>query len=160
MSLLPNDGNQQTTYVSSYKMETMSELYNIKLISDGTFLLPYKLTDCYQKHYPILMEKLYSTEYQTGSFWGGRNTIELVIHEDKILIPQQLQNTLLNSIKCISFILDYIKQRRWFANTCSGHSLDNFSRRKSHNVMYANVKNGQQNNTVRFRLGSRGNTVE
>ena len=39
LSLLPNNGNQNTTHESTYTMETMSELYDIDELIDGTFTL-------------------------------------------------------------------------------------------------------------------------
>ena len=78
LSRLPNNINQETTHESTYTMETILELYNIKELPDGTFPLLFKLIDRYLREDPFLTEKLKCAEYQKGSFCGGCNTIELV----------------------------------------------------------------------------------
>ena len=37
ISRLPNKGNQKTTHESTYTMETMSEIYDVKELTNGTF---------------------------------------------------------------------------------------------------------------------------
>ena len=64
-------------------MENMSELYDIKEMSGGTVPLSFNLTDLYQQEDSILMGKIKCAEYQTGYFFIGRNTIELVMYKDK-----------------------------------------------------------------------------
>ena len=58
ISRLPNNGNQETTYESTYLAETMLELYDIEELPEGTFTISFKLKDRYQREYPILTEKL------------------------------------------------------------------------------------------------------
>ena len=53
--------------------------------------LSFKLIDRYQRECPTLMKKITCVEYKKGSFRGGRNTIKLIRHKNKIFIPQQLQ---------------------------------------------------------------------
>ena len=43
LSLFPLNINQETTHESTYKTETMSELYDIDKLIDGKFPLPFKL---------------------------------------------------------------------------------------------------------------------
>ena len=69
----------------------MSELYDIKELSEGMFPLYFKLIDHYHREDSILMEILNSVEYIKGCFCGIRNTKNLVMFNDKIVIPQLLQ---------------------------------------------------------------------
>ena len=41
-----------------YRTETMSELYDIKELPEGTFPLSFNLIDRYQREYPFLTENL------------------------------------------------------------------------------------------------------
>ena len=91
LSRLPNNGNQKTTYESTYTTETMSGLYDIYEVPEGMFLLSFNIIDLYQREYPFLSEKLNSAEYQEGYFRGGRNTVKNVTYKNKIFIPQKLQ---------------------------------------------------------------------
>ena len=72
-------------------METMSELYDIKKLTEGTYPLSFKLIDHYQSDESLLMEKLKCTEYHKGYFRGGWITTELVTYKYKIFIPQKIQ---------------------------------------------------------------------
>ena len=83
-------------------MKTIPELYSIKEIPDGTFPLSLNLKYRYHLEDNLLMEKLNCTEYQTGYFRGGQNTIELVTYKDKIFIPRQLQKYV---VKCYHIYL-------------------------------------------------------
>ena len=74
-----------------YTTGTMSELYHIEELPEGTFPLLLNFIDRYQQGDPFLTEKLKCKKYTKGSFCGGQNTIELVTYEDKIVIPQKLQ---------------------------------------------------------------------
>ena len=58
LSRLPNNGYQDTTHESTYTTETMSELYYIGELSEGTFPLSFKLIYRYQQEDQILTEKL------------------------------------------------------------------------------------------------------
>ena len=49
LSLLPNNGNQNTTHESTYTMETIPELYDIDELIDGNFSLSFKIIDRYQR---------------------------------------------------------------------------------------------------------------
>ena len=75
----------------TYTTETMSELYYIKELPEGMFPLSLKFIYRYQQEFPILTEKLNSAEYIKGSFSGGRNTINIVTVNDKIVIPQFIE---------------------------------------------------------------------
>ena len=48
LSLFTNNKYQETTHESTYTTETMSEIYYIKELPDGTFPLSFKLVDHYQ----------------------------------------------------------------------------------------------------------------
>ena len=72
-------------------METMSEFYNIDEIPYGAFPLYLKLVYHYKWEDPFLLEKLKCAEYQKAYVGGGRNTIELVMYKDKIVITHNLQ---------------------------------------------------------------------
>ena len=74
-----------------YTTETMSELYNIKELPEGTFPISFNLIDRYHREYPFLTEKLKCTEITKGSFRGGRYTIAFIRYKYKIVIPQKLQ---------------------------------------------------------------------
>ena len=74
--------------------ETMSEIYDIEELPDGTFTLSFNLIDRNQREEPFLTEKLNCEKYEKCYFRGGLNTIELVTYEDKIVIPQKLQKYL------------------------------------------------------------------
>ena len=91
LSRLLNNINQETTRESTYTTETMSELYDIKELSEGMFPLYLKLIDHYHREDSILMEILNSVEYIKGYFCGIRNTTNLVMFNDKIVIPQLIQ---------------------------------------------------------------------
>ena len=65
----------------------MSELYDIDELPYGMFPLSFNIIDSYQREDPFLTKTLNSTEYQKGSFRGGRNTIKLVTYKNKIVIP-------------------------------------------------------------------------
>ena len=58
------------------------------------FLLSFNFIDHYQRGYPFLLEKLKRANIKY-SFCGGRNIIELVTYNDKIVIPQKLQKYVL-----------------------------------------------------------------
>ena len=83
LSRLAINGNQDTTHESMYTMETMSELYNTKELSEGKFPLPFNLIYFYHQEDPFLMEKTKCKKQQKGSFCRGRNTIELVTYKNK-----------------------------------------------------------------------------
>ena len=83
LSRLPNNGNQETTHESTYLMEIMLELYNIKYLLEGAFPISFKIMYHYQQEEPILTEKLKCAEYKNGSFRRGRNTIKLVMFKNK-----------------------------------------------------------------------------
>ena len=57
LSRLPNNENQDTTPELTYLPETMSELYDIEELPEGTFPLSLKLRDSYQQEDPFLTEK-------------------------------------------------------------------------------------------------------
>ena len=57
LSQLPNNGNQNTTHESNYTMETMSEINDKEELSEGKFLIKFKIIDQYQWKYPGLMDK-------------------------------------------------------------------------------------------------------
>ena len=86
-SRLPNNGNQETTHETTYTTETMSKLYSIKELPEGTFPLSFNLTDRYHREYPFLKKKIKCAEYTKGYFCGGRSTIDLIMYKDKIVIP-------------------------------------------------------------------------
>ena len=75
ISKLRNNLNQDTTHESTDTTETISELYEIKELSEETFTLSLKLIYCYQQEDPFLTERLKCTTYQKGAFGGVRNTI-------------------------------------------------------------------------------------
>ena len=77
-----------------YTMETMSELYNIKELIEGTFNIPFKLIYHYQQGERIRTGKLKCATYKKGYFHRGQNTTELVTYKDKIVTPQLLQKYL------------------------------------------------------------------
>ena len=54
LSRLSNNKNQENTHKSTYLMETMSNLYDIKELPEGTFPLYLKLIYRYKQEYPIL----------------------------------------------------------------------------------------------------------
>ena len=72
----------------------MSEIYGIKGFPDGKFPISFNLIDRYQRGDSFLTEKLKFAKFKKGSFRGGRNTIELITYEGKIVIPQKLQKYL------------------------------------------------------------------
>ena len=45
----PNNRNQETKNESTYTTQTMSELYNTKELTNGTFPIAFKLIDRYHK---------------------------------------------------------------------------------------------------------------
>ena len=49
LTKLFNKVNQETTHESTYTTETMSEIYNIDELPDGTFPLSFKIIYCYQR---------------------------------------------------------------------------------------------------------------
>ena len=56
LSQLTNSSNQNTTHESNYTMETMSEINNKEELSEGKFLIKFKIIDQYQWRYPGLMD--------------------------------------------------------------------------------------------------------
>ena len=63
LSRFPNNGNQYTTQESMYTTETMSELHDIKELSDGTFPKELKLIYHYHWEEPFLTKKLKRATY-------------------------------------------------------------------------------------------------
>ena len=64
-----NNENQQTTNESDYTMETMSELYNIKEITYGTFPLSFNIIDFFHREDPLPMEILTEKKSKGLFFW-------------------------------------------------------------------------------------------
>ena len=58
LSRLPINLNPETTLDSTYTTETISELYNIEELPEGTFHLSFNLIDRYHREYPSLTENL------------------------------------------------------------------------------------------------------
>ena len=58
LSRLPNNGNQESIHEKMYTTETMSELYDIKELPEGTFSLSFNLINHYQWEEPSPTEKL------------------------------------------------------------------------------------------------------
>ena len=77
-----------------YTNENISEIYNTDELPEGTLYLYFKLIDGYQREDPFLSGKVQCTKYEEGYFHGGRNTIRIVTYNDKIVIPQKLQQYL------------------------------------------------------------------
>ena len=74
----------------------MTEIYDINEITEGYFPLSFTLIDRYQREDPCLQATIICAKYQKVSFFGVRNTIEIVTYEDRIVKPQQLQKYALN----------------------------------------------------------------
>ena len=68
LSQLPNNRNQETTHESTYLMETISELYDIKELIEVAFPLSFNFIDFYQQEDPILTGKLTCAEYKRVIF--------------------------------------------------------------------------------------------
>ena len=62
--------------------ETMSEIYDIEELPEGTFPLSFNLIDRYQREEPFLTGKIKCAEFTNGYFRGGRNTIDLITYKD------------------------------------------------------------------------------
>ena len=58
LSRLPINLNPETTLDSTYTTETISKLYNIEELPEGTFHLSFNLIDRYHREYPSLTENL------------------------------------------------------------------------------------------------------
>ena len=58
LSQFPNNGNQETAHESTYTAETMSYLYDIEDLIEGTFTISFKIIDRHQQEDPFLKEKL------------------------------------------------------------------------------------------------------
>ena len=75
----------------------MSEINYTKNITEGTFPINFKLIEKHQQKDPILVEKYKEGAYQKVSFRGGINiNLNLIICEDKIVIPSILQSYVLH----------------------------------------------------------------
>ena len=57
LSRLPTNGNQNTTYESIYTTETMSELYDIDELPEGTFPISFNTIYRYQQGDPIISKQ-------------------------------------------------------------------------------------------------------
>ena len=89
--------NQDSTHNSNYKKEIVSEINDIEEITEGTFLINFKLIKKYQRKYPRLLDKYKEGAYQTGYFCGGCNIyLSLITCEDNISIPSILQSYVLH----------------------------------------------------------------
>ena len=89
LSQLPNNSDQDTTHETTSTTETISNLYNIKEMPEGTFPLYFNPVDRYQREYPFLRETIKHVEYTKGFFRRGRSTIDLITYKDKIFILQK-----------------------------------------------------------------------
>ena len=69
LSLLPNSGNQYITHEQTYTTETMSEVYEIEELPEGTFPLSFNLIDRYQLEDTFLTENLNAQNIQ-GVFFA------------------------------------------------------------------------------------------
>ena len=54
LSRLPNKVNQETTHEKTYTTETMSEIYDIEELPEGSFPLSFNLIESYQWEEPFL----------------------------------------------------------------------------------------------------------
>ena len=93
---------QEITHDSTYTTETMLEIYDIQELPKGTLPLSLNIIDRYQRVDPFLTEKLKSAKYKQDSFRRGRNTIEFVTYNGKILIPQKHQKKSIEMVPHVS----------------------------------------------------------
>ena len=84
------------THDSTYKTETMLELYDTDDFTEGMFPLYFEIIYRNQQQYNLLLSKIKCAEYQKGSFCRGQSAIEILAYRDKISIPLKLQGYLVN----------------------------------------------------------------
>ena len=89
------------------------------------------------------MEKLICAEYKNGSFRGGINTIKLITYKDKISITQLLQRYVVKMYHTYILHLGLDRTEAMICNICTDRTLEETSLKKSRNVTYANVQNGE-----------------
>ena len=75
----------------------MSEINDIKEITEGNFPINLKLIEKYQRTEPILMAKYKYGKYHKGYFHGGSNKdLNLITCDNKIVIPLILKSYVLH----------------------------------------------------------------
>ena len=57
LSVLPNNGNENTTHKSNYITENTLEIFDINELSEGKFLITFEIIDQYQRKDPSLIAK-------------------------------------------------------------------------------------------------------
>ena len=67
------NGNQETTYESTYKKEILSEINYTQDLPEDIFPINLKLIDQYQRKDPILLDIYTTGNYQDVYFLGGIN---------------------------------------------------------------------------------------
>ena len=82
--------NHETIQYYNFKMENMSNCYEIIELSEGSFITTFNIINQYQWKDPCMTEKLKCENYQTGYFCWHMNTIQIIMHKDKMVIPQKL----------------------------------------------------------------------
>ena len=83
-------------------MKNMSKLYNIKELTEGMFPLSFNLVYRCQREDPFLTEKPKCAEYTKGYFCRGRNTIDLIMYKDKIVIRSEMVSHISASSRTVS----------------------------------------------------------
>ena len=88
----------------------MSEINDIKELSNGTFLISLKLIRKYQREEPSIIDKYKDGTYHKGYFCGGSNIdIEVITCKDSFVIPSKIQSYVLHW--CHTYILHPAMER-------------------------------------------------
>ena len=93
ISILPLNGNEATTQKSTYQNKIVSEIDDIEELPEVTFPINLKLIQICHREEPSIKAKYKNVTYHKGSFRGcGNIDINLIMCEDKIVIPKKLQS--------------------------------------------------------------------
>ena len=88
LSILPFNGNQETTHKYTYQKEMVLEINDIEEILECTFPINLKLIQKYKRTEPSLMAKYKGVTCRKCSFRRGSNdNFSPIMCKDKIVIP-------------------------------------------------------------------------
>ena len=76
--------------------ETVSDQFGLESLPEGTFPLRYSILDKYQQEDQKLLENLKRGVYTAKTFRGGGKEFLIIFKEEKIVIPTQLREYVLN----------------------------------------------------------------
>ncbi len=92
ISRLDTDDHSAPQLAAMTTMVEQAEMFGSEKLPEGTFPLAYKVIQCFQQANKWLLNKLQkSDEYTLHTVCGGGKTCSLIMHNNKIVIPEPLQ---------------------------------------------------------------------